>query len=63
MPIPTPKENESQDHFMARCMTVLKDENKPQDQKVAICMSQFKRKNGEAAWMSPTMKKKKDKKK
>lgn len=42
MPIPTPRNDESKNAFMGRCMGMLKNESKPRDQKIAMCFSQWK---------------------
>lgn len=43
--MPTPNKNESQKHFISRCVPILVDEGKGQDQAVAICYSLWKNRN------------------
>ncbi len=40
MPIPNPKGGESQDKFVSRCVSQIRNEY-PQDQAVAICINKF----------------------
>jgi hypothetical protein len=41
MPIPTPKTNENQEEFIARCSEFLQNEGKDEKQSLAICYNQF----------------------
>ena len=46
MPLPTPKNNESEDEFISRCMSDDQAEKDfpDQDQRLAVCFSQFEEK-------------------
>lgn len=43
MPIPKPRQNETEDAFMSRCISFVKGESKNGGQAVAICFSEFRR--------------------
>lgn len=47
MPLPEPKNNESKNEFISRCMksNAIQTEFEEQDQKVAVCFSQWERKD------------------
>lgn len=45
MPTP-PRDGETKEEFMSRCMSVMKNEDKPQEQKIAICFSMWRKKDG-----------------
>lgn len=47
MPIPKPNENESQDDFIGRCMSAMKDEYPDQKQRTAICFDAWKKKKSD----------------
>ena len=44
MPLPTPKKDEKQDYFMARCMgdPTMRNEFPDEKQRDAVCLRQFK---------------------
>lgn len=46
MPIPTPKENETQKEFLQRCMSdpVMVAEYKTTDQRYIVCINKFREK-------------------
>lgn len=41
MPVPKPRNGESRNEFMSRCVTFLRDEGTPQEQAVAICSQKW----------------------
>jgi hypothetical protein len=43
--MPNPKNNESQQTFVSRCIPELIDEGKPKDQAIAICYSIYRQQN------------------
>lgn len=45
MPLPKPREKETQDEFIGRCMSDLKEEFPDQDQRLAVCFRQWKEKD------------------
>ena len=49
MPLPTPKDGESKNDFIGRCVSTLhnKDEFDSNDQRVAVCYSQWEKANEE----------------
>ncbi len=42
MPIPTPKQNETQKDFMIRCVSVTSKEFKDRKQAVAVCYNKYR---------------------
>lgn len=51
MPLPTPRDGESQDEFESRCMgdSTMNDEYEDEDERYAVCSSQWERRNKESA--------------
>lgn len=47
MPIPKPNANESQDDFIGRCMSAMKDEFPDQKQRTAVCFDAWKKKKSD----------------
>lgn len=43
MPIPTPRKEEPQNDYVARCMSFMADEDRDQKQKLAICYDKYRR--------------------
>jgi len=43
MPIPNPKKEEKESHYMGRCMPAIKEEFTSQDQRVAVCLTTFRK--------------------
>ena len=43
--MPTVNKDETREHFMARCIPILREEKKEQQQPVAICSSIYERKD------------------
>lgn len=42
MPLPTPRSNESESNFMARCMKIAKNEF-PNKQAIAVCLDLYRK--------------------
>lgn len=51
MPLPDPKEFDTEDDYIGACMSAQKGEDKPQDQKLAICFSKWERRNKKESTM------------
>lgn len=49
MPLPTPKDNESKNEFISRCISELThmDEFKSKAQRIAVCYTQWDKTNNE----------------
>lgn len=49
MPLPTPKDNESKNEFISRCISELTrmDEFKSKAQRIAVCYTQWDKSNNE----------------
>lgn len=57
MPIPKPKEGESQNDFMSRCMSAMSSEFSDEKQRSAVCYSTFRKKEvGSFSVFSPVTK-------